>query len=297
MALRISIPTIKLDERIGSVFNHLFRIINEMESVDDYDIEWDFKDTEFLHPFFLSALSIYKQNCRRNVICLNRSNAISSYHKTVSFDDTLFIDKNFRADLSVYNQKTYTPICSFVGSDASTSTIVQRVVQRIIKNQTNYGNSLQMPLSYLLGELVCNIQQHSRAKRGYLFCQYLKKERTLNLCIADNGGSVFYSYIWNRILLDKVTDDAKALLFANNGFSTKGLPQRGYGLRTSRHLLVNGLGGAYFMLSGSAFYRHTKDGESAVLLPKGLSWDGTIVLLRIPIDVPNGFSIYNYLED
>lgn len=52
MAHKIYIPSISRDERIGSVFNHLFRIISDTEVNEDYDIEWDFKNTSFLHPFF-----------------------------------------------------------------------------------------------------------------------------------------------------------------------------------------------------------------------------------------------------
>lgn len=297
MAHKIYIPSISRDERIGSVFNHLFRIISDTEVNEDYDIEWDFKNTSFLHPFFLAPLSIYKQNCPKNIICINKNETISSYHSIISFDNTLFVDDNFSKDLSFYDGKTYTPICSFPASNFDVSDKLEQVVQNIIKAQTNYGRELQSPLSYILSEIVCNINQHSRAKNGYIFCQYLRKERTLNLCIADNGDNIFGSYVRTRTLLDKVTDEAIALQYANNGYSTKGLPERGYGLKTSRDMLVNGLGGAYFMLSGSAFYRHMRDSEGAVLLPQSIVWNGTIVLLRIPIDVPTDFNFYNYLED
>ncbi len=82
---------------------------------------------------------------------------------------------------------------------------------------------------------------------------------------------------------------------ANDGYSTKDSPERGYGLNTSRRLLTKGMGGDFFMLSGSAFYRLSKDRDEVVELPKTIRWDGTIVLMRIPVTLPKHFNIYEYI--
>lgn len=294
---RIPIPSVDRDERIGSVFNHLFRIISQTEATPSDTVEWDFTQAQFLHPFFLAPLSIYKQNSFKTITLTGKSHAIDSYHRIIAFDTTLRVDERFSdKSLQVYAHKTYTPICSFPANNVRVSDRLEQVVQSIIQAQTHYPHELQAPLSYLLSEIVCNINQHSRARDGYIFCQYLSTERALCLCIADNGYNVFGSYIRTRTMLDRVTDEAIALQYANNGYSTKGIPERGYGLRTSRTMLVDGLHGDYFMLSGSAFYRHTPSSEGAVLLPPTIVWNGTIVLLRIPIDVPQDFSLYDYLE-
>lgn len=61
-------------------------------------------------------------------------------------------------------------------------------------------------------------------------------------------------------------------------------------------MLVQGLNGGFFMMSGNAFFRSIKDKINEVKeLPKELYWNGTIVLLKIPVDAPNNFNIYNYL--
>ena len=49
------------------------------------------------------------------------------------------------------------------------------------------------------------------------------------------------------------------------------------------------------MLSGSAFYRLSKDRDEVVELPKTIRWDGTIVLMRIPVTLPKHFNIYEYI--
>lgn len=38
----VVIPNVDRDERIGSVFNHLFRVIYQTEEIDDKDVVWDF---------------------------------------------------------------------------------------------------------------------------------------------------------------------------------------------------------------------------------------------------------------
>lgn len=83
---------------------------------------------------------------------------------------------------------------------------------------------------------------------------------------------------------------------ANDGFSTKDANERGFGLNTSRRMLAKGMGGDFFMLSGCAFYRLSRDRDEAVELPETIRWDGTVVLMRIPVTLPKGFSFYEYIE-
>ena len=52
MTRSIHIPDVKRDERIGSVFNYLFKITNATENADA-DVEWDFSVSSFFHPFYL----------------------------------------------------------------------------------------------------------------------------------------------------------------------------------------------------------------------------------------------------
>ena len=81
--------------------------------------------------------------------------------------------------------------------------------------------------------------------------------------------------------------------------STKDRPEnenRGYGISRSRKLIVDGLGGEFFLLSGSAFARHDANGETVVDLPEDLRWNGTAVLLKIPSSVPHNFCIYDYIS-
>ena len=87
---------------------------------------------------------------------------------------------------------------------------------------------------------------------------------------------------------------------ANEGRSTKNRPEtenRGYGISTSKRMLVEGLGGSFFMLSGSAFHRYEHQSLNYYAnISRFFHWDGTLILLRIPVNAPEGFNYINYLE-
>lgn len=62
------------------------------------------------------------------------------------------------------------------------------------------------------------------------------------------------------VLLLNAEDLSALLQAANRGISTKNLPEaenRGYGITTSRNMLVKGLGGTFLMMSGDAVYMNS----------------------------------------
>ena len=296
----INIPSVCRDERIGSTFNHLFRLIHQVESIDDNDIVWDFSECSFFHPFFLFPLAIYKDTCDKNFIFKNMSPYLREYFRLISFEDLLHIRKDTYIEdmLNGYMDKTYIPICKF---DLCYTNIdgLQSCIQRIIESQCNADKRITTPLSYFLGELICNISQHSDSVHGYIYSQYIHREKCIDMCIADSGITVFGSYVKTGKYLDRIgDDDAVALKMANEGYSTKDLPNsenRGYGISSTKSMLVDGLGGAFFMLSGGGFHRHSENGSYFIKLPSSISWNGTIILMRIPIEVPIDFSYEKYV--
>ena len=52
----------------------------------------------------------------------------------------------------------------------------------------------------------------------------------------------------------------------------------------------------FFMLSGGGFHRHSDNQSDFIKLPNTISWDGTIILMRIPIDIPTDFRYENYIQ-
>lgn len=301
MSSVVNIPGVNSDERIGSAFNHLFSVIDQTERIDGDTVIWDFKDASFFHPFFLCPLVLYKKRTTKKIECINQPDNISAYFKLIYFDEPLFVDSDtdLEATLNKYINKSYIPICCF---DICNSNVddLQTVVQKIIESQSKADGKIKTPLSYFLGELICNISQHSQSSVGYIFSQYLPKEKCIDICIADEGITIYGSYVKAQKYLDEIGDDeALALKKANEGFSTKNLPDaenRGYGITSTKSMLVDGLKGSFFMLSGGAFHRHDTSGGIFIKLPKTINWVGTIILMRIPIEVDKDFDYSEYIQ-
>lgn len=291
---RIIIPSVPRDDRIGSVFNALFPVIHQTESATDA-VEWDFTQAPFLRPFFLAPLAIYKDGCGRAISCTGLQGYMDSYFKVISFERLFDVfQPGAQSLLRSYTHKSYIPISRFA-IEGRKHDRAQEILQGVINSQPGFLQNMQTPMSCLTSELIDNIKEHSRAGCGYFFCQRVKGE--LFIVIADRGQTVYGSYVHTGKYLDEVeNDEAKALQIANEGFSTKDRPgaeNRGYGISRSRKIVVNGFGGAFFMLSGTAFFRHTGNTVDTINIPEAFRWDGTVVLIRLPL-VYKEFNIYDF---
>lgn len=303
-AASVIIPAANRDAHIGSVFNHVFKVMFQTEQTEITDgrfIEWDFKDCRFLHPFYLAALSVLKTQYGKTIRCTNLQTAIKSYFDIVFFGTPLVIDSTNNRDSlwDKYEEKTYLPICVFNPKDKS-STNAQQLIQETVKRQIGNNNPIHRILSFLLGELIDNITDHSHSENGFLFCQRIPKENMLYVFICDTGHSIYSSYATDdRYVEILTTAELSALKLALSGKSTKNRPEnenRGYGISKSREIIINGLGGEFFILSGGAFFRHDINGETLVDLPESIRWNGTVVLLKIPTIIPKDFDIYNHIS-
>lgn len=294
----INIPAVRQDQRIGSVFNSMFRIINDMENLPERDsVLWDYSGVKFLHPFFVLPLAVYKLRTACSVSTRGLSENLKSYLGYVRFDDMVEGVEELQGVSVSYKNRSYIPICKFDTRQEEEADEVQSILAGIIDGQCQMDSKIKAPLSYMLGELVCNIREHAESTICYIFSQVL--DGCINLCIADTGITIYGSYVRTQKFIDSIQDEADALRRACEGYSTKERPQaenRGFGISTTQNLLVNGLGGAFFMLSGGAFHRYDENGAKYVNLPDSFSWDGTVILLRIPSRVPENFEFYKYIE-
>lgn len=153
--------------------------------------------------------------------------------------------------------------------------------------------------SYIISELVCNIEQHANVEFGYGMMYYCQEKKMLTLAIADGGISIYGSFIKNGKYIENVgNSDSKALYLAQNGFSTKNLPDaenRGYGISTSSRLIVEGLNGEFAILSGNALFLRNTNEKFIVELPDDVLWPGTMVIMNIPLDYKK-INIYEYIS-
>ena len=128
----------------------------------------------------------------------------------------LHFDEDNRDDveavMSKYLDKTYIPLCSFAMTDSnkdSFGTLLQSIITRQVKMERGGCNSL----SYLIGELLDNIYEHSDSSNGYVFSQFNLSEKAINLCIADTGITINGSY--QKVYRAKIPPNAKKVVFSD----------------------------------------------------------------------------------
>lgn len=303
--MRLQIPVVdRYETRIGSIFNELFKVIAGTEkafaSVGEERLVWDFSNNEVFHPFFLAAFSIYKDTCRARPDLEGINERLSEYFSKACFQHPFCITdlSEPKEGLSDYIDKTFIPISKFCLRYPMLDALESHI-QNIIEKQNNLSVATKGPLSYILAELICNMKEHSQGGYGYIFSQYLRRSNELYLCLADDGISIYSSYVRTEKYLERICcNEAEALKLAVEGYSTKDRPDsenRGFGLSSNIDMIVNGLRGSFFILSGSAFFREEFGQKNYVNLPKEIYWDGTIILMRIPLDIPKEFNIINYI--
>lgn len=301
----IRIPIANSDSRIGEVLISLFSVIEETESHGQRVI-WDYSDIDYLHPFFISALAVYRDSLRDEIREINIGSLLNARFKEIMFAEPLeFMDENSPDNiLKSFKESGRSPICKFSRKykwidelQAELFSITAAEIRHRVEGWTPHT-----PISYLISELTCNIQEHSDASCGYMLMQCPIDDDSLYICIADNGITIHGSYVKSRKFeLARIIglDHAEALRYSTKGISTKNRPDnesRGYGISTNLDMVVNGLGGSFFLLSGRAFFRSDEEGEQFVNLPEGMNWDGTIILVRIPLKQNDSFNVYKYIE-
>ena len=142
----VNIPNVDRDDRIGSAFNHLFRVVMQTESHPDDELIWNLKDSTFFHPFYLAPLSIYKQSMPSHVKCINIPLRISGYLDLVHFENPLLITEGMGLDtiLEPYVGRSYIPICKF---ELCRSNIdgLQSILQKVILRQSHSDSRIVSP--------------------------------------------------------------------------------------------------------------------------------------------------------
>jgi anti-sigma regulatory factor (Ser/Thr protein kinase) len=286
------------DERLIDGLTPVVRIMSQMEDSNDLEVTIDFSDTRFISPVFALSFIVYLSRCGKQVSFKN----ISDYLERIEFSNggvkpDMMRQTEFLADLEKYASKTYIPIIDFAaGRNSDAKEAVSSIVENMIIQQLSIQSNVANGLKYMIDEILDNITEHSESDRGYIFAQAYPTKGFLDVCIADRGVSLLGSY--EKLPGNEILSDIEAIKAANRGLSSKNLPDaenRGFGIRTSKQMLIQGLGGQYLMISGSSLYIKTVNLDSFYSMPRGLRWNGTIVALRIPYH-SSSFNYINYIE-
>lgn len=294
---------INVTAKIGDRFTHglqeVLSVIDQInQSHDDEDI-LVFSENIFITPLFILPLMVYISGCNKEI----RYRYTNNYLDTICFGTGGIIPEKigtneFNQLLNKCSSKTYIPIISFPTSVNYTKERngVISTIEDILSNQSKLQPNITRGLKYLIGEIVDNIVEHSESERGYIFTQYFPRKRYLDVCIADRGITLLGSY--RKMTGNTIEDHLSAMKAANQGISTKNLPDaenRGYGILTSKKMIIGGLSGNFIMLSGNALYLKSREVDQSTALPDIVNWQGTIVAMRIPY-INKRFDYIDFVE-
>ena len=283
----------------AAAFAALFDVLNKTER--GKAIVWDFSQTELesIHPFFRMALAVYLRHCGREIVISSKEDDV--WHD-FGFNHVIWFD-NRQPPTAILSERhclcKNMPLCAFpvLGYD---NDALQTALQKTVKEQLNINERLYPAISYLLGEMCCNISEHAHSEVGYIAINYCEEENALAIMVADVGISIFSSYVHAARYMETIAgDEVIALKMATEGYSTKNLPDtenRGYGLSSSSRIVVEGLHGSFYLLSGNAFFKHGGNTPPIYVgLPPNIEWPGTAVFMQIPLETDRAFSLMNYV--
>lgn len=284
------------DDELSRGLLPMLKLMPKIENCKDEVAELVFEGREFFTPLFVLSFIVFCSKCGKKIRLCN----LPGYLQTIKFQDLgLHPDQlrtsEFIAMMQKYLNKTYIPIINFPSKSDSRDSIISTVEQMII-NQSSIPNNISQALRYIIAESLDNIADHSESQRGYVLAQVYKQKGYLDLCIADSGITLLGSY--QKLKNNGITSDIEAMQAAQKRISSKnvnGTDSRGFGIYTSRRMLVDGMGGQYLMISGNAVYMLGKGYDDYYSFPSGIRWGGTIIAFRFPLSKPD-FNYANFFE-
>jgi len=269
------------DEQLSRQLNMLISIFQDIN--DGEKVNFDFSLSGWITPFLILPIAAYI--CDTGSSC---SGCENPYLKCIKFPQGVENLNDF--ELSIQEQKSYVPI-SFLSKDSPDREKLEGVflgkISRIVGKDVKAKDAIYYPVS----ELVTNIFEHSKKEIGGIFGQIYDTKNFLDICIVDRGRGLAKAYFEEE---GKKYEDIVAIQEMIKGHSTKKEKERGYGVRTSRKVVCEGLGGGFSVISGSAGY-YSFGAEQRVATLENFYWQGVIVGYRIP-KPRKGINIYDYVE-
>jgi len=142
--------------------------------------------------------------------------------------------------------------------------------------------------SYIIGELVDNVYQHSEFSTAYIMAQ--QDASFTEVGIIDNGISIPGALASAGFEFG----DAKALSEAINGVSTKP-GERGFGLKSTLKLFTEGLHGECLIISRGGGLIATRGEKTFYTLHDYYTFGGTFICASVPY-THREVNIYDYVE-
>lgn len=282
------------DHSIGQQIHFINKFLKKFPAGKEITI--DFSGFQFSPPFLSVFFASFIES---NPQVKWNNHHSTSYLKFIAFPTGFKPDQvqDWENVLSSYKNKTYLPLVHFntskAGTDSSERNNVISHLCQVVKNITNIPVNYYTAISYFISELSDNIVDHSGTTRGWLSFQYYANYDVIDFCISDSGMGFLGAYNSYKGENDysHINTHTDALDSVIKGFSTKHIHERGFGVHTSREMLIKGLKGHFLLLSGDALLYNYD------LVDFRATFNGTLAFMRIPCkSFDRNFSYTNFVE-
>jgi hypothetical protein len=259
------------------------RIIRELEGLKINKpeiLELDFSDLIWIMPCsaLLLSNSIYSLSKRIDIKIIPPKN-----EKTQEY-----LSKAGFPLGGVKESETCLPIIHFTNKD-KINTEVSKTIDYLQRNiSPKFGQSIL----YLLAELSDNIDQHSQFTSASIMAQYYPKKGYMDIGLFDNGITIPGLFEEKN---KPFKDDFEAIQCAFEGVSTKDETTRGFGLRTTKKLVLEGLDGEIHVFSRKGALVSKAGNKEKCLDLDGNPLSGTLIYIRANRPEKT-LNIYEYIE-
>lgn len=250
------------------------------------NLEFDLLELNWFCPLLILPLSAYINVTKSKYV----KNQNQSYLDTIKFP--YGVDSISLFEQQIQRYKTFIPISVLKREKGSERERLESLFIGMVYKIIG-GDILgaQSAVYYPLTELITNIFDHSKQNAGFVFGQFYPKKNYLDICIVDCGRGLAGAYKQEKNL---IISDENAIKEVMEGNSTKPNNERGYGVRTSKKVVCEGLKGGFTLISGAAAL-FSSDRDEKLISLKDFYWQGVIIAFRIP--KPTGsIDISKYLE-
>ncbi len=267
-----------------SLASQLVALAITLERIKDPNAIFDFQDISWAFPLLILPIAIHLHETRSQSDSCRPS--VETYLQTIKFPHGVSSVNGLP-----HNHETYIPIGHLIDDDVVGKEKLSSMFDMLIYQALSSVPGSRDAVYYPISELVTNIFEHSQKNDGWIFAQKYPRKDHLDICIADHGRGLAQAYREEKGL---TYTDRESIEQAIMGHSTKSEIERGYGLRTSKRVVCEGMNGSFILISGNSALIQIGTEERIVQLP-GSGWKGVIVSYRIP--KPTGpVDIYRYLE-
>ena len=182
--------------KLSDIIKSVAEFISSISTCETQTVIVDCSSVNSVHPVFAIALKIITSAMSKTINYINETENL----KNLYFSDGLIIksaDDNLLNVLKNNIGNKHIPLIVFpaLENDATVKDLIISNIESFMKDNFQIDNNVFYGIKYINGEITDNITEHSKSDYGYMMGFYNSEKGHLDICIADQGISVFQSYL------------------------------------------------------------------------------------------------------